>query len=194
MTDAEEFAAQVAHLRAEFQACSAAGLFAGREEWAAQMDDALEGLEVGPIDIDARMPAVKPPKSSDPESGWGDLFAEIAEQASRNGMDVRDARVAWLMGFGALETARGYGRFWTHSNASQAPGYSPDRLSLAQEIADTLKKRGRWVPKEWAGPDLITAVGRALDLRDAEACCSTCGRSRGFGTCPQCRGEEMPDE
>jgi hypothetical protein len=44
---------------------------------------------------------------------WGDLFVEIAEQASRNGMDAHDARVAWLMGFGAFETARGYGRFWT---------------------------------------------------------------------------------
>ena len=41
--------------------------------------------------------------------------------------------------------------------------YSDDRLSLAQEIAATLRQRGHWVPKEWAGPDLITAVAAALD-------------------------------
>ncbi len=41
--------------------------------------------------------------------------------------------------------------------------YSDDRLSLAQEIRDTLLCRGYWVPKDWAGPDLITAVGKALD-------------------------------
>lgn len=43
------------------------------------------------------------------------------------------------------------------------PRYSPDRLSLAQEIAETLTARGLWTPKEWAGPDLITAIGVALD-------------------------------
>lgn len=41
--------------------------------------------------------------------------------------------------------------------------YSDDRLSLAQELAEGLKKRGHWVPKNEAGPDLITAVFRALD-------------------------------
>lgn len=43
-------------------------------------------------------------------------------------------------------------------------GYSADRLSLALEIKETLETRGHWAPKEnWAGPDLITAVGKALD-------------------------------
>lgn len=41
--------------------------------------------------------------------------------------------------------------------------YSDDRLSLAQEIAETLKSRGHWVPANYAGPDLIMAVGKALD-------------------------------
>jgi hypothetical protein len=40
--------------------------------------------------------------------------------------------------------------------------YSDDRLSLAQEIADTLEANGHWVPYDWAGPDLIMALGLAL--------------------------------
>lgn len=42
-------------------------------------------------------------------------------------------------------------------------GRSEDRLSLAQEIVETLRSRGHWVPHDWAGPDLINAVGMALD-------------------------------
>lgn len=49
------------------------------------------------------------------------------------------------------------------------PRYSDDRLSLAQEIAETLMARGHWVPKEFAGPDLITAVGQALEKQPAPA-------------------------
>ncbi len=45
----------------------------------------------------------------------------------------------------------------------QGQPYSKDRLSLAQEIRDTLSSRGYWVPDDWAGADLITAVGMALD-------------------------------
>lgn len=36
------------------------------------------------------------------------------------------------------------------------------RLSLAQEIAATLKKRGYWIPEDVASADLISAVGQAL--------------------------------
>jgi len=47
--------------------------------------------------------------------------------------------------------------------------YSDDRLSLAQEIAGALKSSGSFVPKDWAGPDLISAVGIALaDLQTAQ--------------------------
>jgi hypothetical protein len=45
--------------------------------------------------------------------------------------------------------------------------YSEDRLSLALEIAETLKTRGYWVPKEYAGPDLILAIAMALDSKDS---------------------------
>jgi len=34
---------------------------------------------------------------------------------------------------------------------------------LAQEIRDVLKAHGFWVPKEWAGSELIMAVAKALD-------------------------------
>lgn len=43
--------------------------------------------------------------------------------------------------------------------------YSEDRISLAQEIAETLRNNGCWVPKDWAGPDLIMAVGKALEAQ-----------------------------
>ena len=43
--------------------------------------------------------------------------------------------------------------------------YSDDRLSLAQEIASGLRQRGFWVPQDWAGPDLITAVFLAIGDR-----------------------------
>lgn len=50
-------------------------------------------------------------------------------------------------------------------------GYSADRLSLALEIKETLEFRGHWTPKEnWAGPDLITAVGKALDKGTKKKC------------------------
>ncbi|MFA5379303.1 MAG: hypothetical protein WC455_26340 [Dehalococcoidia bacterium] len=42
------------------------------------------------------------------------------------------------------------------------------RMSLAQEIAEALKVRGHWVPKDYASAELINAVGMALDeLADA---------------------------
>ncbi len=41
--------------------------------------------------------------------------------------------------------------------------YSDDRKSICNEIAETLKSRGKWVPKNQHGPDLIMAVGKALD-------------------------------
>lgn len=41
--------------------------------------------------------------------------------------------------------------------------YSDDRLSICQEIAEGLKVRGYWVPKDYAGPDLINAIFKALD-------------------------------
>lgn len=41
--------------------------------------------------------------------------------------------------------------------------YSDDRMALAQEIAETLRSRGFYCPKDFAGPDLITAVGQALE-------------------------------
>lgn len=41
--------------------------------------------------------------------------------------------------------------------------YSDDRLSLAQEIAEGLRIRGFWVPKDFAGPDLINAIFLAID-------------------------------
>jgi len=49
--------------------------------------------------------------------------------------------------------------------------YSDDRLSLAQEIRETLRSRGHWTPsgskQGEAGPDLIMAVGLALsELHD----------------------------
>jgi len=45
------------------------------------------------------------------------------------------------------------------------PGYSDDRLSLAQEIYRGLKQRGYYVPKwqDRAGPDLINAIFMALE-------------------------------
>lgn len=49
-----------------------------------------------------------------------------------------------------------------HKDASR---YSDDRLALAQEIMETLKKRGYWVPALWSGPDIITAVAMALDRK-----------------------------
>lgn len=45
--------------------------------------------------------------------------------------------------------------------------YSDDRLSLAQEIAETLEANGHWVPYDWAGPDLIVAVGLALKKKES---------------------------
>lgn len=48
--------------------------------------------------------------------------------------------------------------------------YSDDRLSLAQEIKETLESRGFWVPKDWAGPDLIMAVAKALDKNKEHVC------------------------
>ncbi len=45
--------------------------------------------------------------------------------------------------------------------------YSLDRISLAQEITATLRLRGYWVPKDWAGPDLINAVSHALNQNEA---------------------------
>lgn len=41
--------------------------------------------------------------------------------------------------------------------------YSDDRISLADQIAETLKARGCWVPQNHVGPDLIAAVARAAD-------------------------------
>jgi hypothetical protein len=46
--------------------------------------------------------------------------------------------------------------------------YSDDGLSLAQEIAGTLKKKGFWVHEDWAGPDLIMAVGLAIEQAQSE--------------------------
>ena len=46
--------------------------------------------------------------------------------------------------------------------------YSDDRISLAQEIAETLKARGYWVPVDFAGPGLILAIGLALDSKKNE--------------------------
>ena len=47
-------------------------------------------------------------------------------------------------------------------------GYSNDRLSLAQEIKETLEVNGQWTPKNYAGSDIIMAVGKALAAKDAE--------------------------
>lgn len=44
--------------------------------------------------------------------------------------------------------------------------YSADRRSLAQEIVGALRSRGHWCP-DTAGPDLISALGLALDRRAA---------------------------
>lgn len=41
--------------------------------------------------------------------------------------------------------------------------YSDDRESLALELRETLRTRGHWVREGDAGPDLITAVAKALD-------------------------------
>lgn len=41
--------------------------------------------------------------------------------------------------------------------------YSDDRLSITQEIAEGLKTRGFWIPAETAGPDLITAIFKAIE-------------------------------
>lgn len=41
--------------------------------------------------------------------------------------------------------------------------YSDDRLSLALEIRDTLAANAQWCPYDWAGPDLITAIGILCD-------------------------------
>jgi len=51
-------------------------------------------------------------------------------------------------------------------NTEELKPYSLDRISLAQEIRDALKTRGYWVPEQYPyGPDLITAVCKALDAR-----------------------------
>jgi len=44
---------------------------------------------------------------------------------------------------------------------SYSMDYSDDRLSLAQELRETLKSRGLWCP-DTAGPDLIMAIALAL--------------------------------
>jgi hypothetical protein len=41
--------------------------------------------------------------------------------------------------------------------------YSDDRLAITQEIAEGLKMRGHWVPSDTAGPDLITAIFKAIE-------------------------------
>lgn len=51
----------------------------------------------------------------------------------------------------------------SYQDATGAGRYSADRCSLAQEIAEALRTRGYWVPKDYIGPDLITAVCKALD-------------------------------
>ena len=61
------------------------------------------------------------------------------------------------------------------------------RMSLAQEIAEALKVRGHWVPKDYASAELINAVGMALDeLADArgrlEKCLDAIEEIRGEST------------
>lgn len=41
--------------------------------------------------------------------------------------------------------------------------YSNDRHSLAVEIKETLEAHGHWVPENFVGPDLIMAIGKALE-------------------------------
>lgn len=41
--------------------------------------------------------------------------------------------------------------------------YGVNRVSLAQEIRDLLKNNGHWTPEDWAGPDLITAIGMLVE-------------------------------
>ena len=43
------------------------------------------------------------------------------------------------------------------------------RRAMAQEIADTLRQRGHWVPADPNSSDLILAVGRAFDKVEATA-------------------------
>lgn len=44
--------------------------------------------------------------------------------------------------------------------------YSDDRLSITQEIAEGLKKRGIWVPEAWWSSDILSAIMKAIDVRD----------------------------
>lgn len=39
--------------------------------------------------------------------------------------------------------------------------YSDDRQSICKELRDLLKKYGDWAPSD-DGPDMITAIGRAI--------------------------------
>ncbi len=73
--------------------------------------------------------------------------------------------------------------------------YSDDRLSLAQEIAETLKAKGHWVPVEWWGPHLITAVGMAVENKKPASQanlsermeCQDCKQTDPpAGRCPEC--------
>jgi hypothetical protein len=51
--------------------------------------------------------------------------------------------------------------------------YSEDRISLAQEIREGLQKRGFWVPKDIAGPDIINAIFLAIGAKEEQIAAMT---------------------
>ena len=66
-------------------------------------------------------------------------------------------------------------------------GYSSDRVFLCKEIAESLKQRGHWVPRDPSSGDLIIAIAKALDTDDFEKSMLAAARDpKVFHKCLEC--------
>jgi hypothetical protein len=70
----------------------------------------------------------------------------------------------------ALQDAISDLKFAQRQEASFKEASLDARRSLAQEIHQTLKTRGHWVPDDCMSSDLISAVGQAVPYDDHKEC------------------------